>query len=211
VRTNGMDRRGFLGALGAGFLTSKALEAAEAVGPTKITKIEAVRFRDDLQIKGIKPNWMWVRLHTDSGLIGIGESYPGYDAHRGALQELAQYVIGRDPTRIERLSGLHEDPSPRNVFTGFLQRSEEGAPRPGISLRLDAGDADGDSGGDPFIAPFELIRNRLGHGPPLPIQQPATYRQAPRIGLSGESVRVPIHCFDPTWSFRSGGRFQPLG
>ena len=42
----------------------------------KITKVEAVRFRRDLRIQGLFPNWTWVRLHTDTGLIGIGESYP---------------------------------------------------------------------------------------------------------------------------------------
>ena len=66
--------------------TSQAQAAADGVGPMKITKVEAVRFREDLQIQGIAPNWMWVRLHTDKGIVGIGESYPGYDAHRGALE-----------------------------------------------------------------------------------------------------------------------------
>jgi galactonate dehydratase len=82
---------------------SLAANAAAAVGPMKITKIEAVRFRPDLRIQGLTPNWMWVRLHTDTGIVGIGESYPGYEAHRGALKELAGYILGKDPTAIERL------------------------------------------------------------------------------------------------------------
>src|SRR6185436_13971100 len=82
---------------------SLAANAAAAVGPMKIVKIEAVRFRPDLRIQGLTPNWMWVRLHTDTGIVGIGESYPGYDAHRGALKELAGYILGKDPTAIERL------------------------------------------------------------------------------------------------------------
>lgn len=84
-------------------MTPEARAAAERVGPMKITKIEAVRFNEELRIQGIAPNWTWVRLHTDSGLAGIGESYPGYDAHLGALKELARFVIGKDPTQIERL------------------------------------------------------------------------------------------------------------
>ena len=44
-----------------------------------------------------------MRLHTDKGIIGIGESYPGYEAHRGALKEIAPTVLGKDPTRIDRL------------------------------------------------------------------------------------------------------------
>ena len=37
------------------------------------------------------------------GLVGIGETYPGYDAHAGALKEIAGMLLGRDPTHIERL------------------------------------------------------------------------------------------------------------
>jgi L-alanine-DL-glutamate epimerase-like enolase superfamily enzyme len=72
----------------------------------EITNLEAVRFRSVLVIQGIAPNWMWVRVHTDKGLVGIGESYPGYDAHRGALKELAPVILGKDalPAMAARLS-----------------------------------------------------------------------------------------------------------
>src|SRR5690349_20472276 len=84
--------------------TKRAEAAAEGTGPLKITKIEAVRFRPDLHlVPGIEPNWTWVRLHTDKGITGYGESYPGYEAHRGALKELAPLIIGKDATKIERL------------------------------------------------------------------------------------------------------------
>ncbi len=100
-----MRRRDFLAAAAAGVApwALNAQAAAAAVGPMKITKIEAVRFRQDLRIQGIAPNWMWVRLHTNTGLIGIGESYPGHEAHRGALKELSSYILGKDPTQIDRL------------------------------------------------------------------------------------------------------------
>src|SRR5205823_7914233 len=106
---NVTSRRDFLKAAGAlaapGMLpwTARAQAAADAAGPMKITKVEAVRFREDLRIQGIAPNWMWVRLHTDKGIVGIGESYPGYDAHRGALKEIAPTVLGKDASQIERL------------------------------------------------------------------------------------------------------------
>jgi L-alanine-DL-glutamate epimerase-like enolase superfamily enzyme len=91
-------RRQFLASLPP--LAASALRAA---APVKITKIEFIRFRSDLQIKDVRPNWFWVRLHTDAGITGIGESYPGTEAHSGALKDLAPYLIGKDPTRIERL------------------------------------------------------------------------------------------------------------
>ncbi len=98
-----MTRRLLLKMMGASALPCQALEAAQAAGPLKITKIEAVRFRADRKIQGIAPNWMWVRLTTDKGITGAGESYPGFEAHRGALKEIAPYVIGKDASQIERL------------------------------------------------------------------------------------------------------------
>jgi hypothetical protein len=105
------SRRGFLKIASATAVAGPAVlpwsahaqAAAEGVGRMKITKVEAVRFREDLRIQGIAPNWMWVRLHTDKGIVGVGESYPGWDAHRGALKEIAPIVLGKDATQIERL------------------------------------------------------------------------------------------------------------
>ncbi len=98
-----IGRRDFLkgAALAPWMLHTQAVAAA--VGPMKITKIDAVRFRPDLRIQGVSPNWTWVRLHTDTGIIGLGESYPGYEAHRGALKELSSYILGKDATQIDRL------------------------------------------------------------------------------------------------------------
>ena len=103
------SRRRFLGAslglcgLDAALLPPPARAAAQSVGPMKITKIDAVRCRRDLRIQGVSPNWTWVRLYTDTGLVGIGESYPGYDSNAGVLKEIADMVVGKDPTQIERL------------------------------------------------------------------------------------------------------------
>ena len=101
------NRREFLAAAAALPLTAApppaAAQAARAAGPMKITKIEFIRFRRDLRIRDVSPNWFWVRITTDNGLTGIGESYPGTEAHFGALKEIAPYVIGKDPTNIERL------------------------------------------------------------------------------------------------------------
>ena len=83
--------------------SSARYDAAASVGPMKITKIDAVRFRSGLHMQGVSPNWTWVRLHTDTGLIGLGESYPNHTANVGALRELAPMLIGKDPTQIERL------------------------------------------------------------------------------------------------------------
>jgi L-alanine-DL-glutamate epimerase-like enolase superfamily enzyme len=93
-----MNRRRFVSTLGA-----TALAAAQSTGPLKITKVEALRFNRNYQVQGVSPNWTWVRLHTDQGITGVGESYPTHEAHMGALRELAPMLIGKDATRIERL------------------------------------------------------------------------------------------------------------
>jgi len=98
-----MTRRQWLSAMVAPALTPAARLAAQTAGPLKITKVEAVRFRCDFRVQGVSPNWTWVRLHTDQGITGVGESYPTDEAHMGALRELAPMLIGKDASRIERL------------------------------------------------------------------------------------------------------------
>lgn len=119
--TDHLERRNFLKVAGAGSLgvlggagagsaaippqTSAALKELE---PMKITKIEAVKFRKDLKIDGEPPAWMWVRLHTNTGLVGVGETYPFTESQIGVLRDLvAQYhsspagLLGSDPRDIE--------------------------------------------------------------------------------------------------------------
>lgn len=92
-----MTRRQFLA------VTPAVQLVAQSAGPLKITKVEALRFRRDFRVQGVSPNWTWVRLHTDQGITGLGESYPTDEAHMGALRELAPMLIGKDASRIERL------------------------------------------------------------------------------------------------------------
>jgi galactonate dehydratase len=82
--------------------------AAAAVEPMKITRVEAVTFRRDLKIGGGSggsgaTEWFWVRLHTNTGLIGAGESYPYSNAEIGALKDYASLILGRDPRDIDGL------------------------------------------------------------------------------------------------------------
>jgi len=84
--------------------TASAVKNAE---PMKITKIEAVRFRPDLKIDGREVNWMWVRLHTNNGIMGVGETYPFTEGQVGILKDLEERswigkILGRDPRDIER-------------------------------------------------------------------------------------------------------------
>lgn len=61
----------------------------------KITQLETVRL-------GEFPNLIWVRLHTDEGLVGLGETFMGAQAVEAHLHEwAAQRLLGKDPLAIE--------------------------------------------------------------------------------------------------------------
>jgi galactonate dehydratase len=64
----------------------------------KITKVETLRLAE-------YPNLTWVRVHTDQGLAGLGETTFAAQAVEAYLHEfVAPRVIGRDPLEIERLT-----------------------------------------------------------------------------------------------------------
>jgi galactonate dehydratase len=50
-------------------------------------------------------NWVFVKVYTDEGLVGIGEATGGLSTKPGEaqVQELARFVIGEDPPQPERL------------------------------------------------------------------------------------------------------------
>jgi galactonate dehydratase len=103
-----MNRRHFLQSSAAGAL---GLMSADMLAPLKastpatisgltITKIETVRFQNDL--------WMWLRLHTNEGIIGTGETYPFNEANSSVFKDLewhswAGKLLGANPLEIEQI------------------------------------------------------------------------------------------------------------
>lgn len=64
----------------------------------KIERLETVRL-------GEFPNLCWVRLHTDEGLVGLGETFMGAAAVEAYLHEwAAPKLLGRDPLQIESIA-----------------------------------------------------------------------------------------------------------
>src|SRR5690606_22965177 len=60
------------------------------------TEIETVRLDSH-------PNILWVRLHTDEGLVGLGETFYGSQAAEAHVhQTIAPYLMGQDPRDVER-------------------------------------------------------------------------------------------------------------
>lgn len=63
----------------------------------KITKVETLRSTDH-------ENILWVRIHTDTGLVGLGETFMGAAAVEAYIHEFAQQkLLGMNPLNIEKL------------------------------------------------------------------------------------------------------------
>lgn len=64
----------------------------------KITALETVRIAE-------RPNILWLRVHTDEGITGLGETFYGARTAEAHVHEtLAPLMLGEDPLRIEYLS-----------------------------------------------------------------------------------------------------------
>ena len=111
-----------LGMAAAGAVLPAPLRAAiDNSQPMKITQIEAVTFRDDLHIGGGSGSrddgaeFMWVRLYTDRGIVGTGETYPFSYSQVGVLKDHARQIMGRDPRDVDGLwRSFYKDQAMRN-------------------------------------------------------------------------------------------------
>ncbi len=78
------------------------LSAAQSAATSKIRRIETVYWKSR-DAAPFWPHWVWVKIEADSGLSGIGETYPRNPAEAAAIHGVAQSLIGRDPRDIERI------------------------------------------------------------------------------------------------------------
>lgn len=70
----------------------------------KITAVETIRLRRGLTVHAGPIGWLWVRVHTDEGFVGLGETYPHPASEQAVvLERLAPKLIGRDPLAIEKI------------------------------------------------------------------------------------------------------------
>jgi L-alanine-DL-glutamate epimerase-like enolase superfamily enzyme len=92
------DRRRFLFAS-----LSTVLPLFSAARPMKITGIDTIywKTRNDAPFW---PHWTWVRIRTDAGISGIGETYPRNEVEASVVHSAAaRMLLGRDPRDIERI------------------------------------------------------------------------------------------------------------
>src|SRR6266436_4783357 len=70
----------------------------------KIIVVETIYLQHGINVHVGAINYLWVRIHTDEGLIGLGESYPNAEAEAAIVHtRLAAVLLGRDPSAIDRL------------------------------------------------------------------------------------------------------------
>ncbi len=98
-----MNRRRFLAAtLAASTARAPFLLAAQSAPAMKVTRVETVYWKD----RNLPwwPHWVWVRVVTDTGQEGIGETYPRNDVEAAAVHSgAARMLLGKDPRDIDRI------------------------------------------------------------------------------------------------------------
>src|SRR4051812_16895972 len=97
-----MNRRSFLSRLLSAPLAATYARAADSAPRMRITGIETVywKSRDEAPFW---PHWTWVKVQTDAGVSGIGETYPRNRNEAAAIHGVANSLIGKDPRDIERI------------------------------------------------------------------------------------------------------------
>ena len=80
----------------------------------KVTAIETIRLPD-------RPNLLLTQVHSDEGLVGLGETSRGALAVEGQIHDLvAPYLLGKDPRQIQ----LHNRQL-TNSYLGFASAGAE--------------------------------------------------------------------------------------
>jgi L-alanine-DL-glutamate epimerase-like enolase superfamily enzyme len=72
----------------------------------RITAIDLIEYRRGLTVHAGAIDWLWVRVHTDEGLTGLGETYPLAPAEKAVIaRALAPVLLGKNPLEIDRRWG----------------------------------------------------------------------------------------------------------
>ena len=101
--SNFSRRNWFAGAAAAGAGLFQVEEARAA----QITRNAPISPKDKIKITKletilVKPRWLFLKIHTDAGIIGLGEPITEGRALTcaTAIQEIAPYLVGKDPRAV---------------------------------------------------------------------------------------------------------------
>src|SRR3979411_533656 len=83
-----------------------AFDAAQPPAQERVGKNAPVPAKDNLKVTRletflVKPRWMFLKVHTNAGIVGYGEPITEGRALtcREAVKEIEPYLIGKDPRR----------------------------------------------------------------------------------------------------------------
>src|SRR6202165_1024605 len=86
---------------------SLGLGALDAAAQERVGKNAPIPAKDNLKVTRletflVKPRWMFLKVHTNAGIIGYGEPITEGRALtcREAVKEIEPYLIGKDPRRV---------------------------------------------------------------------------------------------------------------
>jgi galactonate dehydratase len=100
-----VSRRSVVAVASAGLglaLSQLEEEVGEQVGAAaSITRKDAIRITK-LETFLVKPRWLFLKVHTDAGIVGLGEPILEGRAVTcaAAIKEIEPYLIGKDPRRV---------------------------------------------------------------------------------------------------------------
>lgn len=83
-------------------LSAAYARGAESAPRLRVTGIETIYWKSR-EAAPFWPHWTWVRIQTDAGVSGIGETYPRNTNEAAAIHGVANSLIGKDPRDIERI------------------------------------------------------------------------------------------------------------
>ena len=159
----------------------------------------------ELEILKVPPSWVWLRIHTDTELVGLGEPYleNHADSVIAEVRRLEPFLIGKDPTRVEALwktmyesgSGYVGGPIKMSAISGIdIALWDLAGKAAGVPIHTMLGGAVHDrikmyrasAGQLPWtIAPGEPYRLGSSPDPSFRPNEPDTYREAARILVAG--------------------------
>ena len=94
-----MNRRDFLLSLSAPALA----QAWQSAPSMRITQVDTIYWKNRNDAP-FWPHWTWIRIHTDSGLTGVGETYPRNSVEAAMIHDYAApMLLKQDPRNIERI------------------------------------------------------------------------------------------------------------
>ncbi len=84
-----------------------AIEQAEARAQERVGRAAPIGARDRIKITKletllVRPRWLFLKVHTDAGIIGLGEPIVEGRALTvaTAVKEIEPYLLGKDPRRV---------------------------------------------------------------------------------------------------------------